>query len=111
MLWCDLGHAQFAEEIAGKVRGPHWDPSSSPWHGWSAIPVPRAKITWGSALSCAASGLGEALLCVDDDGGGETSSVREREETEREDGEGSERKIKDHRGFIGDVVVIIIIIP
>ena len=45
---------------------------------------------------------------MDDDGGGETSSVREERE-EREDGEGSERKIKDHRGFIGDVVIIIII--
>ena len=109
MLWCDLGHAQFAEEIAGKVRGPHWDPSLL-WHGWSVIPVPRAKITWGLCSSVPPP-ASEALLCVDDDGGGETSSVREREETEREDGEGSERKIKDHRGFIGDVVVIIIIIP
>ena len=45
---------------------------------------------------------------MDDDGGGETSSVREEREEKKEDGEGSERKIKDHRGFIGDVVIIII---
>ena len=34
---------------------------------------------------------------------------RERRGEGVEDGEGSERKIKDHRGFIGDVVIIIII--